>query len=135
VRRDAVSGRLQHGVMRATKTHASGDSCILLAHSRARLQRADAHLAVRLVARARGVPDLRSFESMGQRGFRLAADRRLANEYWLGPVLATAAEQFGAVGVALNLVSDRLLFPHVHTPERLMRQVRDLFPRDVGPDT
>ena len=134
MRRDAVSGRLQRGVMRATKTHASGDSCLLLANTHARLQRADAHLAVRLVARARGVPDCRSFESVGPRGFRLAAHRRLANEHGLGPVLATAAEQVGAVRVALNLVSDRLLFPPVHTPERLMRQVRDLVPRDVGPD-
>lgn len=108
---------------------------MILANTRARPQRADAHLAVRLVARARGVPDLRHFESMGQRGFRLAADHRLANEHGLGPVLATAAEQFGAVRVALNQVGDRLLFPHVHTPERLMRQVRDLFPRDVGPDS
>ncbi|MCA2991578.1 hypothetical protein [Gemmatimonas sp.] len=83
----------------------------------------------------RGGPDLRYFESMGQRGFRLAADHRLAHEHGLGPVLATAAEQFGVVRVALNQVSDRLLFPHVHTPERLMRQVRDLFPRDVRPES
>jgi len=36
-----------------------------------------------------------------------------------------AAERFAVMRVALNAVSDALLFPHVHTPERLMRQVRD----------
>jgi hypothetical protein len=35
------------------------------------------------------------------------------------------AERFGVMRVALNRVSDRLLFPNVHTPERLMRQVTD----------
>lgn len=74
----------------------------------------------------RGGPDLGYFESMGQRGFRLAADHRLANEHGLAPLFALAAERFPDLRVALNRVSDRLLFPHVHTPERLMRQVRDL---------
>lgn len=82
----------------------------------------------------RGGPDLEYFEAMGQRGFRLAADHRLANEHGLAPVFATAAERFPAVRVALNHLSDRLLFPNVHTPERLMRQVRDMAP-DVHPDT
>lgn len=81
----------------------------------------------------RGGPGLGYFEAMGQRGFRLAADHRLANEHGLAPVLATAAERFTAVRVALNHVSDRLLFPHVHTPERLMRQVRDLMAADGSP--
>lgn len=74
----------------------------------------------------RGGPDLGYFEQMGQRGFRLAADHRLANEHGLAPLFAAAAERFPTLRVALNRVSDRLLFPHVHTPERLMRQVRDL---------
>jgi hypothetical protein len=74
----------------------------------------------------RGGPDLGFFETMGQRGFRLAADHRLASEHGLAPVFTTAADRFTTVRVALNHVSDRLLFPHVHTPERLMRQVRDM---------
>ncbi len=73
----------------------------------------------------RGGPDLGYFEAMGQRGFRLAADHRLANEHGLAPLFAVAAERFPTLRVALNRISDRLLFPHVHTPERLMRQVRD----------
>ncbi|WP_396202006.1 hypothetical protein [Gemmatimonas sp.] len=73
----------------------------------------------------RGGPDLGYFETMGQRGFQLAADHRLAGAYGLAPVFAAAAAHFPRLRVALNRVSDRLLFPLVHTPERLMRQVRD----------
>ncbi len=73
----------------------------------------------------RGGPDLGYFELMGQRGFRLAADHRLADEHGLGPLFLAAAERFPRLRVALNRMSDRLLFPQVHTPERLMRQVRD----------
>ena len=36
------------------------------------------------------------------------------------------AERFPALRIALNGVSDSLLFPGAHSPERLMRQVRDL---------
>ena len=73
----------------------------------------------------RGGPDLEYYEELGRRGFRLAADHRLATEHGLATLYATAAERFGLLRVALNSVSDALFFPHVHTPERLMRQVRD----------
>ncbi len=73
----------------------------------------------------RGGPDLDYFETMGRRGFRLAADHRLAEEHGLSPLFTAAADGFPRLRRALNAVSDRLLFPNVHTPERLMRQVRD----------
>lgn len=73
----------------------------------------------------RGGPGLGYFEAMGTRGFRLAADHRMANEHGLAPLFDAAAERFPRLRRALNQVSDRLLFPHVHSPERLMRQVRD----------
>ena len=73
----------------------------------------------------RGGPDLDYYEAMGQRGFRMAADHRLAAEYGLASLFAAAAERFAVLRVALSAVSDTLLFPHRHTPERLMRQVRD----------
>lgn len=73
----------------------------------------------------RGGPDMRYFETMGSRGFRLAADHRLASEHGLSPLFGAASEKFPRLRRALNQVSDRLLFAHVHTPERLMRQVRD----------
>lgn len=73
----------------------------------------------------RGGPDLEYFEEMGRRGFQLAADHQLADEHGLATLYATAAERFGILRTALNTVSDWLFFPTVHTPERLMRQVRD----------
>jgi hypothetical protein len=62
---------------------------------------------------------------MGRRGFQLAADHRLAHDYGMAALFQGAAERFGRLRVALNAVSDTMLFPSVHTPERLMRQVRD----------
>ncbi len=73
----------------------------------------------------RGGPDLDYYEEMGRRGFQLAADHRLAEQNGLAPLYANAALRFGVLRVALNEVSDVLLFPAVHSPERLMRQVRD----------
>jgi hypothetical protein len=73
----------------------------------------------------RGGPDLDYYEEMGRRGFQLAADHRLAEANGLSLLYSTAADRFGVLRAALNQVSDALFFPAVHTPERLMRQVRD----------
>ena len=73
----------------------------------------------------RGGPDLQYYEELGRRGFQLAADHRLAEEHGLATLYATAAERFGLLRVALNGVSDSVLFPLRHSPERLMRQVQD----------
>lgn len=75
----------------------------------------------------RGSPGLDYYEELGRRGFRLAADHRLAAQHGLAPVYAVAAERFALLRVALNMVSDRYLFPNHHSPDRLMRQVRDQF--------
>ena len=72
----------------------------------------------------RGGPDLDYYEELGRRGFQLAADHGLAAQYGMRPLYVTAAARFAVLRHALNDVSDRLLFPHVHSPERLMRQVR-----------
>ena len=40
-------------------------------------------------------------------------------------MFALAAERFAVMRVALNRVSDTLMFPDTSSPERLMRQVRD----------
>ena len=72
----------------------------------------------------RGGPDLDYYEEMGRRGFTLAAEHRLAQQHGLDALLRVAAVRFAALRLALNDVSDTLLFPHVHSPERLMRQVR-----------
>jgi hypothetical protein len=73
----------------------------------------------------RGAPDLDYFEAMGRKGYELAAGHRLAAEHGLTGLYGKAAERFPVLRVALNRVSDRFLFPNVHSPDRLMRQVRD----------
>jgi len=73
----------------------------------------------------RGGPGLDYFEQLGQRGFQLASKHRLANEHGLTLLFAAAAERFPILRMALNRISDAVLFPDQHSPERLMRQVRD----------
>ena len=73
----------------------------------------------------RGGPDLDYYEDLGRRGFQLAAEHRLAKEQGLAPLFQEAAERFPLLRLALNYLSDALLFPNHHTPDRLMRQVRD----------
>jgi hypothetical protein len=73
----------------------------------------------------RGGPDMEYVEDMGRRGFTLAARHRLANQYGMDGLYSAMAERFAVMRLALNRVSDRLLFPHVNSAERLMRQVRD----------
>lgn len=72
----------------------------------------------------RGGPDLDYYEEMGRRGYALAARHRLAATYGMTGVFAAASERFPRIRLALNRVSDRLLFREHHSPERLMRQVR-----------
>jgi hypothetical protein len=74
-----------------------------------------------------GGPGLDYYEELGRRGFRLAADHRLAAQHGLAPLYATAAERFAVLRVALNTLSDRFFFPNHNSPDRLMRQVRDQF--------
>jgi hypothetical protein len=71
----------------------------------------------------KGGPDLDYFETMGRRGFQLAADHRLAENHGMATLYATAAERFGLLRAALNDVSDALLFPDRYSADRLMRQV------------
>lgn len=73
----------------------------------------------------RGGPPIEYFERMGRRGFQLAAEHRFASEHGLALLFTLAAERFAVVRVAFNRLSDTLLFPAHHTPDRLMRQVED----------
>lgn len=73
----------------------------------------------------RGGPDLDYYEEMGRRGYEAAARHHLAQEHGIDALLARVAERFPVLRLALNRISDTMLFPNHHTPERLMRQVRD----------
>ena len=71
----------------------------------------------------RGGPDLEYYDEMGQRGFTLAAQHRLAKQYGMETLFEAAAERFPRIRAALNQVSDRFLFPGRQSPDRLLRQV------------
>ena len=73
----------------------------------------------------RGAPGLEYYDALGRKGFALAAEHRLAQEHGMRGVFEQAAERFVKLRVALNRVSDTLLFPQRSSPERLMRQVSD----------
>jgi hypothetical protein len=73
----------------------------------------------------KGGPDLGYFEDLGRRGFELAAEHRIAEQYGMAEVYGAVAARFGLLRVALNRLSDSLVFPNLNTPERLMRQVQD----------
>jgi hypothetical protein len=71
----------------------------------------------------RGGPDLEYYDEMGQRGFTLAAQHRLARQYGMESLFEAAAERFPRIRAALNEVSDRFLFPGRESADRLLRQV------------
>ncbi|UCF40444.1 MAG: hypothetical protein JSW43_12040 [Gemmatimonadota bacterium] len=75
----------------------------------------------------RGGPGLRYYEELGAQGYRLASDHRVARELDMSDIYEAAAASFRPIRIALNRLSDRMLFPHVSTPGRLMRQVADEF--------
>ena len=75
----------------------------------------------------KGGPPLPYFEAMGRSGFLLASDHKLAEKFGLDQVLRSAGQRFAELRIALNRMSDRLMFPHFSSPDRLMRQVFDDF--------
>jgi hypothetical protein len=81
----------------------------------------------RVVARQRrrGGPDFSYYETMGARGFRLAADHQLAQAWQLVGIYERAADAFDRLRVGLNRLSDSVFFRNQWGPDRLMRQVAD----------
>jgi hypothetical protein len=63
---------------------------------------------IRFRAEARGFPDIKYYESIGQAQYRVASDHRLAERYALTKVLSTLAERFQTTRMALNDIADRL---------------------------
>jgi hypothetical protein len=75
----------------------------------------------------KGGPALPYYEALGRTGFLMASDHPLAGEYGIGPILRSAGQNFGVLRMALNRMSDQLMFPHSYTPDRVLRQVGDEF--------
>jgi len=68
-------------------------------------------------------PDVTYYDTLGRRGFGMASDHALAEEYGLATVLRLAAERFPSVRGALNGVSDRVFFPGVQGGDRALRDL------------
>jgi len=85
-----------------------------------------------IAARAtrKGGPAMQYYESVGRTGFLMASDHRLAEQCGLSPVLRSVGQQFPMLRMALNRLSDELMFPNHSSPDRLMRQVGDEFFRN-----
>lgn len=84
------------------------------------------HITARV--RRRGAPGLDYYEHLGARGFRAAADSRVAAGNGMDVVYRRCADGFPGLRVALNRVADRHLFPaRGDRIERLLRQVADRF--------
>jgi hypothetical protein len=77
------------------------------------------YIAARRVRR--GGPGLSYYDSLGRRGFALAADHALADRMGLETVFRTAADRFDVVRTALTALSDRVFFPNVMTSDRVAR--------------
>lgn len=71
----------------------------------------------------KGGPDLPYYDELGRQGYRLAAEHRLAAHFGVAPIYRTAAEQFPTLRVAFNRLSDRVFFPNVSTPEKILRNL------------
>jgi hypothetical protein len=75
-------------------------------------------------ARRKGAPPLSYYERMGTSGYHLAARSPEAATFGLDRVLNEVADHFGGVRSALNIVSDRYLWPRAGDPvSRLLREV------------
>jgi hypothetical protein len=68
-------------------------------------------------------PDVTYYDTLGRRGFALASDHTLAEQYGLVTILRLAAERFPSVRGVLNGVSDRVFFPQFQSPDRALRDL------------
>ena len=68
-----------------------------------------------------GGPDLPYYDELGRHGYALASRHRLARDCGMSDIFRAASDRFTVLRVAFNRMSDRLLFPNVSTPERILR--------------
>ena len=70
-----------------------------------------------------GGPDLPYYDELGRHGYALASRHGLAKRVGLAPVLEAAADRFPALRTAFNRLSDRVFFPAITTPDKLLRNL------------
>jgi hypothetical protein len=70
-----------------------------------------------------GGPDLPYYDELGRHGYDLASRHRLAEHFGVAAIFRAAADRFPVLRVALNRLSDRVFFPNVTTPEKILRSM------------
>jgi hypothetical protein len=83
-----------------------------------------------IVARVhrKGGPGLDYYETLGQTGYRLAAEAPFARQYALDELYSTAADAFGPMRRAMNDFSDSYLLPQPASPDdRVLRQADNAY--------
>jgi hypothetical protein len=70
-----------------------------------------------------GGPDLPYYDELGRHGYELASRHRLAQHFGVAGIFGAAAARFPALRAAFNRLSDRLFFPNVLTPDKLLRSL------------
>jgi len=68
-----------------------------------------------------GGPDLPYYDALGRQGYDLAARHPLAGRFGTASIYRAAAERFPVLRHALNRLSDRVFFPAVTTPDKILR--------------
>src|SRR2546422_8099927 len=68
-----------------------------------------------------GGPDLPYYDELGRHGYDLASRHRLARDFGMTAIFRAAPDRFPALRAAFNRLSDRLFFPNVITPDRILR--------------
>jgi len=68
-----------------------------------------------------GGPDLPYYDELGRHGYDLASRHRMARDSGMASVFRAAADRFPALRAAFNRLSDRVFFPNVVTPDRILR--------------
>ena len=71
----------------------------------------------------RGGPDLPYYDELGRQGYQLASEHRLAKRYGVAAIYRAAAERFPTLRTAFNRLSDRVFFPNVATPDKILRNL------------
>jgi len=70
-----------------------------------------------------GGPDLPYYDELGRHGYDLASRHRLAQRFGMAAIFRAAADRFPALRAAFNRLSDRVFFPNVLTPEKMLRNL------------
>ena len=64
---------------------------------------------------------LRYYDALGRQGFALAASHPMAGRYGLADLYREVADRFPVLRHAFNRLSDRVFFPEIRTPDKLLR--------------